>query len=106
MTAPRSRRALLSAVFGGVAAAAAGALARPAAALATDGQPILQGVDNAGSASTVVRSNSSTALQGVTDAASGAHYGVRGRSSSGSGIGTGGIAAAAAGGTIGSTATP
>ena len=98
---PRSRRAVLAAVFGGVTAAAANAVARPAAVLATDGQPILQGVDNGGSASTVVRSNSSTALQGVTDVATGANYGVRGRSSSTSGIGTVGVAAAASGGTVG-----
>jgi hypothetical protein len=101
LTVPKSRRAVLAAVFGGMAAAAANAVARPASALATDGQPILQGVDNGGSASTVVRSNSTTALQGVSDVASGAHYGVRGRSSSSSGIGTVGVAAAAAGGTIG-----
>jgi hypothetical protein len=101
LTVPKSRRAVLAAVFGGMAAAAANAVARPVSALATDGQPILQGVDNGGSASTVVRSNSTTALQGVTDVASGAHYGVRGRSSSSSGIGTVGVAAAAAGGTIG-----
>lgn len=105
VTVPQSRRALLAAVFGGVATAAATAVAKPAAVLAADGQPILQGVDNAGSASTVVRSNSTTALQGVTDVATGANYGVRGRSSSSSGIGTVGVAAAAGGGTIGVSGT-
>ena len=98
---PRSRRAVLAAALGGLAASAAHALGRPTAALATDGQPILQSVDNGGTGSTVVRSSGSTALQGVTDAATGANYGVRGRSSSTSGIGTFGIAAAASGSTIG-----
>ena len=69
---PRSRRAVLAAALGGLAASAAHAVSRPAAALATDGQPVVQGADNSGSASTLVRSNTTTALQGLADAASGA----------------------------------
>jgi hypothetical protein len=68
-------------------ATAASALGRPQDALATDGQPIIQGANNAGSASTVVRSNNNTALQGVADQTFGAVYGVRGRTSSPAGAG-------------------
>ena len=86
-SAPRSRRAILAAAIGGLAATAAQALGRPAPAAATDGQPILQGVTNSGTASTVVAVASGTSLQGVTDAASGTAYGVRGRSLSTEGVG-------------------
>jgi hypothetical protein len=101
VTATRSRRALLAAAIGGLAASAAHALGRPTAALATDGQPVVQGADNSGSASTLVRSSTTTAFQGLADAATGAHFGVRGRSSSTSGIGMYGVAAAGSGSTIG-----
>jgi hypothetical protein len=84
---PRSRRAVLAAALGGLAASAAHALGRPTAALATDGQPVVQGADNSGSASTLVRSSTTTAFQGLADAASAPAYGVRGRSNSTAGAG-------------------
>src|SRR5262245_43819332 len=65
---PRSRRAILTAAIGGLAATAAHAVGRPATALATDNQPILQGQTNTGTLSTVVAVANTTALQGVTDA--------------------------------------
>jgi hypothetical protein len=105
VTTPRSRRALLAAAIGGLAASAAHALGRPTAALATDGQPIIQSADNGGTGSTVVRSSTTTALQGVTDVTTGANFGVRGRSSSSSGVGVYGVAAAASGATIGTYGT-
>lgn len=98
---PRSRRAVLVAAVGGLAASAAHALGRPTAALATDGQPVLQGADNSGSASTLVRSNTTTALQGLADAASGGSYGVRGRSNSTGGAGVVGQVIAATGANYG-----
>jgi hypothetical protein len=94
---PRSRRAVLAAALGGLAASAAHAFGRPTAALATDGQPVVQGADNSGSASTLVRSNTTTALQGLADAASGGAYGVRGRSNSTGGAGVVGQVIAATG---------
>jgi hypothetical protein len=84
---PRSRRTVLAAALGGLAASAAQALGRPTAALATDGQPVVQGADNIGSASTLVRSGTTTAFQGLADATSGTAYGVRGRSNSTDGAG-------------------
>jgi hypothetical protein len=84
---PRSRRAVLAAAVGGLAASAAHALSRPTPVLATDGQPVVQGADNIGSASTLIRSNTTTAFQGLADAGSGTAYGVRGRSNSTGGAG-------------------
>jgi hypothetical protein len=97
VTAPRSRRALLAAAIGGLAASAANAIGRPTAALATDGQPIIQGQTNSGTISTVVAVANTTALQGVTDAATGTAYGVRGRSNSTGGAGVVGQVVAATG---------
>jgi hypothetical protein len=97
VTAPRSWRALLVAAIGGLAASAPNALGRPTAALATDGQPVVQGADNSGSASTLVRSNTTTAFQGLADAASAPAYGVRGRSNSSAGAGVVGQVVAASG---------
>lgn len=109
VTVPRSRRAVLAAALGGLAATAAEALGRPKAALATDGQPVVQGQDNSGSASTIVRSSTTTAFQGLADAASGTAYGVRGRSNSGDGAGVVGQVVAATGtnyGVRGLTSSP
>jgi hypothetical protein len=87
VSAPRSRRTILAAAIGGVAALGAHALGRPATALATDGQPIIQGQTNTGTLGTVVAVANATALQGVTDAPTGNNYGVRGRSKSTTGAG-------------------
>ena len=97
VTAPRSRRAVLGALIGGLAATAANAVGRPAAALATDGQPVIQGQTNTGSLSTVVAVANTTALQGVTDAPTGNNYGVRGRSTSTTGSGVVGQVTASTG---------
>src|SRR5262245_43834071 len=98
---PRSRRAILAAGIGGLAASAAHALGRPAGALATDGQPILQGQTNTGTLSTVVAVANTTALQGVTDAPTGNNYGVRGRTTSTGGAGVVGQSVATSGLTYG-----
>ena len=94
---PQSRRTILAAAIGGLAATAANAIGRPAAALATDGQPIIQGQGNTGTTTTVVAVANTTALQGITDAQTGGHYGVRGRSSSTGGAGVVGQTTAASG---------
>ena len=52
VTQVRSRRAIIGAGLGGAAALAATALARPAAALATTGDPLLQGQENTAAAAT------------------------------------------------------
>lgn len=82
-----SRRAVLAGVIGGLGAWAAGAVSRTSTARATDGQPVIQGQDNSGSAATVVRSNTATAFQGLADATTGTAYGVRGRTNSSAGHG-------------------
>ena len=89
---PTTRRAFLAGAVGGIGAWAAGAVKGAAPVSATDGQPIIQSADNAGSGSTVVRSSGSTALQGVSDANSGTNYGVRGRTNSPDGAGVYGVA--------------
>src|SRR5262245_22679173 len=94
---PRSRRAILAAGIGGLAASAAHALGRPPSVLATDGQPIIQGQTNTGTLGTVVAVANTTALQGVTDAPTGNSYGVRGRSTSTSGAGVVGQVTATSG---------
>src|SRR5512132_2426870 len=52
---PRSRRAIIAGALAGLAATAAQALGRPGSAAATDGQPIVQGANNVGSLSTLIR---------------------------------------------------
>ena len=94
---PRSRRAILAAAVAGLAASTAHALGRPAAVLATDGQPIIQGQTNTGTLSTVVAVANTTALQGVTDAPTGNNYGVRGRTTSTGGSGVVGQSVATSG---------
>jgi hypothetical protein len=97
ISVPRSRRALISGALAGLAASAAQALGRPGAAAATDGFAVIQGADNSGSASTLVRSNTTTAFQGLADATSGTAYGVRGRSNSTAGAGVVGQVVAVSG---------
>ena len=109
--APRSRRALLAGALGGVAAAAATMLGRPAPALAAAGDPLVIGseANNAGSANTQLLTNSDvvafkllqngpgTALMGYATPASGATRGVYGRSDSPNGYGVQARNAGAAG---------
>jgi hypothetical protein len=58
----------------------------------------VQGANNSGAASTVVRVSTATAaLQGVSDATAGTSYGLRGRNSSSAGAGVLGVAAATSG---------
>ena len=64
---PRTRRAILGAALGGVAAAVAGALGRPQAAEATDNQALLLGVNSQTSTKvTGITSTSSIALAAET----------------------------------------
>jgi hypothetical protein len=95
-TTPRSRRAVLGAALGAAAATAANALAQPSIAVATDGQPIIQGQENVGSARTTLRSTANSALLGQSDAPSGPFNGVRGVSASTTGVGVSGAATATA----------
>jgi hypothetical protein len=99
--APRSRRALLAGALGGVAAAVATALGRPAHANAAAGSTMIIGseTNDAGSANTQLLTNSSvvafkllqngpgTALMGYATPATGATRGVYGRSDSPNGFG-------------------
>lgn len=86
-TTPRSRRAVLGAALGAAAATAANAVAQPSIAAATDGQPVIQGADNAGGHPTIVRNSVATALEALSDATSGAAHGLRGITASPSGTG-------------------
>ena len=58
---PRTRRAIIMAGLGGVAATVAGALGRPAQALAADGDPVLIGAANSASSATSISVASATA---------------------------------------------
>ena len=87
VSVPRSRRAVISGAIAGLAATAAQALGRPGPVAATDGFAVIQGADNSGSVTTLIRSTTSTAFQGLADASSGTAYGVRGRSNSTAGAG-------------------
>jgi hypothetical protein len=100
-SASSSRRALLAGALGGLGAWAASAIGRADRVRATDGQAVIQGADNSGSASTLVRSSTTTAFQGLADATSGATYGVRGRNSSTAGAGVYGVAGATSGANAG-----
>jgi hypothetical protein len=82
-TAPtRSRRALLTAGLGGLAALAANALGRPLPARAANGDPILAGTAETASLETRITSSAtnSAAIAGVS---SGGNYGVAGISGAG-----------------------
>jgi hypothetical protein len=110
-TIPRSRRAVLGAAIGGVAAAIAGALGRPAPASAAAGSNLVIGsqANNAGTSDTQLITNSSviafkllqqgpgTALMGYATAITGATRGVYGRTDSPNGFGVQARNAAAAG---------
>src|SRR5262245_19097138 len=89
VTNPQSRRALLAAGLGAIAATAAQALGRPNAALATNNQPVIQGITNAGTQQTTVKSTASTALHGWTTASD--ESGVLGEATAGTGEGTVGV---------------
>ena len=109
--APRSRRAILAAALGGLAATAATALGRPAPASAAAGSPLIIGSEsnNAGTANTQLIANSDvvtfklyqtgpgTALMGYTTTATGTTRGVYGRVDSPNGFGVQGRNAGAAG---------
>jgi hypothetical protein len=97
-----TRRAFLAGALGGIGAWAASAIGRASPALATDGQAILQGVDNSGSVSTLVRSNAATAaFQGLADSTTGTTYGLRGRNSALLGAGVYGVASNTGGSSVG-----
>ena len=110
-SAPQTRRALLVGALGGVAAAVAAALGRPAAADAAAGSALIVGseTNNAGTADTQLIANSNvvtfklyqqgpgTALMGYTTPTSGLTRGVYGRVDSPNGDGVQGRNAGAAG---------
>lgn len=64
----RSRRSVLTATMGGVVAAAAGALGRPAAARAANGDNVLLGGANVATAQTAVKNLGGNALRGASHA--------------------------------------
>jgi hypothetical protein len=98
---PRSRRAILSAALGGLAAATAATLGRPAPAEATAGSALIIGssTNNAGTSNTILTTSSSvvafeliqngpgTALMGYVTPGSGTTRGVYGRTDSPNGYG-------------------
>lgn len=106
---PTTRRALLVGALGGIGVWATSFVGRVSPTRATDGQAVIQAADNSGSGSTLVRSSTTTAFQGLADATSGATYGVRGRNSSTDGAGVYGLAGATSGsstGVLGITNSP
>lgn len=65
-TKPRTRRAMLSAMLGGLAGLFAGRLARPDAAVAVAGSPLIVGETNtAGSATTGLAANSAATVLAI-----------------------------------------
>ena len=102
---PRSRRVLLAATAGSLAALAAQALGRPLPARAADGDPMIVGDYHAATATTTIENTStvvaSAGFSGYATGASGTTYGLRGQSDSTSGIGVVGLASAASGTTYG-----
>jgi hypothetical protein len=110
-TTPQSRRALLAGALGGLAAAVATALGRPAPASAAAGSPMIVGseTNDAGSANTQLLTNSNvvafkllqngpgTALMGYATPVTGGTRGVYGRSDSPNGFGVQGRNAGANG---------
>jgi hypothetical protein len=83
---PASRRALLAAGLGGLAAMVAGALGRPAPTRADDGAPVLQGVFNTSQSTTTVAINSNTSNHALVGAANNSGTGVWGSSPAGNGV--------------------
>ena len=84
---PRSRRALLVATAGGLAALAAQALRRPSPVRAVDPNDVVLGATNTSSSTTTIRNtsgNSNTALRATTN---GSGYGLYAESNSGYGAG-------------------
>jgi hypothetical protein len=110
-TAPRSRRALIGGALGGLAGLIASRLAKPAAAEAAAGSPLIIGseANNAGTSNTQLIANSDvvtfklyqtgpgTALMGYTTTATGLTRGVYGRVDSPNGDGVQGRNAGALG---------
>ncbi len=84
VSAPRSRRALLTAAAGGAAALAASA-ALPLSVAAADPDDVVKGVDNATDATTSI-TNSTADSTAFATSAQGTGYGVEGTSSGGAGI--------------------
>jgi len=81
-TAPRSRRALLGAGIGALAAAALAAIGRPASTDAADGDSVILGQVNSATGSTSISATGDNAIYGFAAA----HAGVFGESTSGAGI--------------------
>jgi len=81
-TGPRSRRALLGAGIGALAAAALAAIGRPASTDAADGDGVILGQANSATNSTIISATGDNAIYGF--AAS--HVGVFGESTSSAGI--------------------
>ena len=81
-TSPRTRRALLGAGLGAIAAAVASTLVRPVVTRAADGDPVLQGAVNAASSTTEI----DTTGAGAFEAHSVSNFGVAGLSNSTIGV--------------------
>ena len=110
-TAPRTRRSILAAALGGLAATVAGALGRPSTAEAAAGSSLIIGssTNNAGTSNTILTTSSSvvafqllqngpgTALMGYVTPGSGTTRGVYGRTDSPNGFGVQARNAGAAG---------
>lgn len=112
-TRPTSRRALLGATLGGLAATIAGALARPDMARATNGDTVKVGALHTGTAPTgfknstgdaLIAENTATSASGLfalASAGTGTTYGVFARSNSTGGTGVAGVDYATTGATRG-----
>lgn len=81
-----SRRSILTGAAVGVGALAAGALGRPARALANDSDAVLQGVFNTAQSTTTVAINSNTSNDAFVGAANNSGTGLWGSSPAGSGV--------------------
>jgi hypothetical protein len=90
ISSPRTRRALLTAGFGAVAATVASAIGRVTPVLA-DGGPVVLGASNSGTNSTGINTAGVAAFKGFSDTS----YGLVGESQSGTGVSAGSLSGTA-----------
>jgi hypothetical protein len=84
-SAPRTRRAVISAALGGIAATALAALGRPQAAAATDNSALIVGQINLSSLNTTLQNGSGTSTT-LTTTAAGSATSISGTSNAGKGV--------------------